>query len=408
MKRVVITGMGGVTALGHDWASLSRGLREGISGIRTMTEWADYRNLATQLGGPVDDFVLPAHYPRKKIRAMGRVAQLATRATELALDDAGLLNDPLLHNGRCGIAYGSSTGSTDATMEFALMLHQRDMTRVSPTTYIRMMGHTTAVNLSVFFGVKGRVYTTSSACTSGSQGIGYAYEAIRAGQQTVMIAGGAEELCPSEAAVFDTFNAASTRNDAPHTTPSPFDRDRDGLVIGEGATTLILEELEHARARGATIFGEVVGFGTNCDGAHITLPDGPSMQQAMELALEDAGLPTDAIGYINAHGTATGPGDIAESQATAALFGNRVPFSSLKGHLGHTLGAGGAIEAWSTLQMMREGWLAPTLNLNNLDPECAELDYIVNSPRTAQVEYAMSNNFAFGGINTSLIFRLSV
>lgn len=405
MKRVVITGMGGVTALGDDWTTLGSGLRAGTSGICTLPHWAEYRNLATQLGGPVQGFELPAHYPRKKVRAMGRVAQLATRATEHALENAGLLNDPLLHSGRCGVAYGSSTGSTDATTEFALMLHQRDMTRVSPTTYIRMMGHTTAVNLSVFFGLKGRVYTTSSGCTSGSQGIGYAYEAIRAGRQTLMIAGGAEELCPSEAAVFDTFRAASTRNDRPQETPSPFDRDRDGLVIGEGAATLVLEELEHARARGARIFAEVVGYGTNCDGAHITLPDGPSMQIAMELALDDAGLPPEAIGYINGHGTATGPGDLAESHATAALFGQRVPFSTVKGHLGHTLGACGAIEAWSTIQMMREGWLNATLNLNNLDPDCAPLDYIVGQARSAQVEYAMSNNFAFGGINTSLVFR---
>lgn len=405
MKRVVITGMGGVTALGDDWSTFGRGLRQGVSGIRTLPHWAEYRNLATQLGGPVQDFELPAHYPRKKVRAMGRVAQLATRATEQALENAGLLNDPLLHNGRCGLAYGSSTGSTDATTEFALMLHKRDMTRVSPTTYIRMMGHTTAVNLSVFFGIKGRVYTTSSGCTSGSQGIGYAYEAVRAGRQTLMIAGGAEELCPSEAAVFDTFGAASTRNDRPQETPSPFDRDRDGLVIGEGAATLILEELEHAKARGATIWAEVVGYGTNCDGAHITLPDAPSMQIAMDLALADADLAPDAIGYISAHGTATGPGDIAESHATAALFGQRVPVSSLKGHLGHTLGACGAIEAWSTIHMMHEGWLAATLNLNNVDPECTPLDHIVGQPRSADVEYAMSNNFAFGGINTSLVFR---
>lgn len=405
MKRVVITGMGGVTALGNDWATLGRGLREGISGVRSLPHWGEYRNLGTRLGGPVPDFEVPEHYPRKKVRAMGRVALLATRATELALEDAGLLNDPLLQSGRCGVAYGSSTGSTDATTEFALMLHKRDMTRVSPTTYIRMMGHTTAVNLSVFFGIKGRVYTTSSGCTSGSQGIGYAYEAIRAGRQTLMIAGGAEELCPSEAAVFDTFGAASTRNDRPSETPSPFDRDRDGLVIGEGAATLILEELEHATARGATILAEIVGYGTNCDGAHITLPDGPSMRVAMELALEDAALAPEAIGYINGHGTATVPGDVAESYATAELFGQRVPFSSVKGHLGHTLGAGGAIEAWSTVQMMREGWLTATLNLKNFDPDCAPLDYIVGQPRSAQVEYAMSNNFAFGGINTSLVFR---
>ncbi len=405
MKRVVVTGMGAVTALGDSWESFSSALERGVSGIRTMEDWAQFKDLNTHLGGPVPDFQVPAHYPRKKIRSMGRVSLLATRATEMALEDAGLLDDPWLKSGDVGIAYGSSTGSTDATFDFAMMMNSRDMTGATATTYIRMMGHTSPVNVGVFFGLQGRILTTSSACTSGSQGIGYAYEAIKYGKQVAMVAGGAEELCPSEAAVFDTLYATSTKNATPSETPSPFDRDRDGLVIGEGAGTLILEELEHAKARGATIYAELVGYGTNSDGGHITQPAAPTMAKAMELALVDAGLDKSAIGYINAHGTATDRGDIAETKATQAVFGERMPISSLKGNVGHTLGACGSLEAWASIEMMNRDWYAPTLNLKNVDERCGELDYIMAEPRRLSCDYVMSNNFAFGGINTSLIFK---
>ena len=405
MRRVVVTGMGVLTSLGDNWQDFSAALKAGVSGIKHMPDWETYKDLNTHLAGPIEDFTVPAHYPRKKIRSMGRVSLLATRATEVALQDAGLLDDPILQSGAVGVSYGSSTGSTDATRDFAVMLDRRDIGGATATTYIRMMGHTSPVNVGVFFGLKGRVITTSSACTSGSQGIGYAYEAIKYGKQTLMVAGGGEELCPSEAAVFDTLYATSTKNSTPTLTPSPFDKDRDGLVIGEGAGTLILEELEHAQARGARIYAELVGFGTNSDGGHITQPDANTMNIAMALALQDAGLDASAIGYINAHGTATDRGDIAESRATEKLFGSRVPISTLKGNIGHTLGACGALEAWASIQMMNEGWFAPTLNLRNPDPECGQLDYIMNAPRALQCEYIMSNNFAFGGINTSLIFK---
>lgn len=406
MKRVVVTGMGVVTALGDNWADFSHAIKQGVSAIRCLEDWATYKDLNTNLAGPIEDFEVPAHYPRKKIRSMGRVSLLSTRATELALIDANLLGDPLIQSGAMGIAYGSSTGSTDATRDFAVMLNNRDIGGATATTYIRMMGHTAPVNVGVFFGLKGRIITTSSACTSGSQGIGYAYEAIKTGKQLLMVAGGAEELCPSEAAVFDTLYATSTKNSTPSITPSPFDRDRDGLVIGEGAGTLILEELEHALARGAKIYAELVGFGTNSDGGHVTQPDPRTMNIAMQLALQDANLQPQDIGYINAHGTATDRGDIAESQATEALFGKKsVPISTLKGNIGHTLGACGAIEAWASINMMNEDWYAPTLNLHNPDPECGELDYILGEPRQLHCDYIMSNNFAFGGINTSLIFK---
>ncbi|WP_313021020.1 beta-ketoacyl-ACP synthase [Atlantibacter hermannii] len=404
-RRVVITGMAGVTAFGETWQQVAARLKQGENAVRAMPEWQVYDGLHTLLGAPIDDFSLSAHYTRKRIRSMGRVSLMSTRATELALEQAGLIGEEVLTNGETGIAYGSSTGSTGPVSEFATMLTEKHTNNITGTTYVQMMPHTTAVNTGLFFGLKGRVIPTSSACTSGSQAIGYAWEAIRHGYQTVMVAGGAEELCPSEAAVFDTLFATSQRNDAPKTTPSPFDKNRDGLVIGEGAGTLILEELEHAKARGATIYGEIISFATNCDAAHITQPQRETMQICIEKALKMADLAPADIGYISAHGTATDRGDIAESLATAALFGTQTPISSLKSYFGHTLGACGALEAWMSLEMMREGWFAPTLNLTQPDEQCGELDYIMGEPRAVDCEFLQSNNFAFGGINTSLVIR---
>lgn len=405
MRRVVITGMAGVTAFGETWQAVAARLKAGENAVRKMPEWQVYDGLHTLLGAPVDDFVTPDHYTRKRIRSMGRVSLMSTRATELALEMAGLIDDPVLTSGETGIAYGSSTGSTGPVSEFATMLTEKHTNNITGTTYVQMMPHTTAVNTGLFFGLKGRVIPTSSACTSGSQAIGYAWEAIRHGYQTVMVAGGAEELCPSEAAVFDTLFATSQRNEAPKTTPAPFDKDRDGLVIGEGAGTLILEELEHAKARGATIYGEIVSFYTNCDAAHITQPQRETMQICIERALSMAALTPQDIGYICAHGTATDRGDIAETQATAAVFGEHTPISSLKSYFGHTLGACGALEAWMSLEMMREGAFAPTLNLRQPDDQCGALDYIMHTPRAIDCEFIQTNNFAFGGINTSLVLR---
>ena len=403
--RVVITGMKGVTAFGQDWQEIAATMRSGRNAVRIMPEWQIYQGLHTHLGAPIDNFLLPEHYTRKRIRSMGRVSLLSTRATELALEQAGLLDDPILTQGQTGIAYGSSTGSTGPVSEFATMLTEKHTNNITGTTYVQMMPHTTAVNTGLFFGIRGRVIPTSSACTSGSQAIGYAWEAIRHGYQTVMIAGGAEELCPSEAAVFDTLFATSQRNDAPQISPAPFDSNRDGLVIGEGAGTLILERLDHALARGANIYGEIVSFATNCDAAHITQPQQATMQICIEQSLEMAGLPPSEIGYICAHGTATERGDIAESQATAAIFGDKPPVSSLKSYFGHTLGACGALEAWMSLEMIRAGKLMPTLNLHNPDPLCGNLNYIMGTEITADVEYLQTNNFAFGGINTSLVIK---
>lgn len=404
-RRVVVTGMAGISPLGNDWASIRARLGSYRNAISRMAEWADYDGLNTQLGAPAAEFSLSERYTIKTTRSMGKVALMATRASELALINAGLLDDPVLKSGWLGIAYGSSAGTPKAICNFGKMIDEKSTKGINATTYIKMMGHTAPVNVGVFLGVTGRIIPTSSACTSGSQGIGFAYETIRGGYQRAMIAGGAEELCVTEAAVFDTLFATSVRNDAAETTPRPFDAERDGLVIGEGAASLILEELEHARARGATIYAEIVGFGTNSDGCHVTHPNAETMKIAMELALAGADLPPSAIGYVNAHGTGTQYGDVAESQATVNVFGGNIPISSLKSYMGHTLGACGALEAWFTIEMMREGWFAPTINLTRIDPQCAELDYVMGEGRELECEYVMSNNFAFGGINTSLIFK---
>ena len=290
-------------------------------------------------------------------------------------------------------------------MDFYSMLVTKKVQSVNSGTYLKLMPQTTAVNLSVHFKTHGRLVPTGTACTSGSLALGNAAELIRWGVQDVMIAGGAEEFSATQVAIFDTLYATSLRNDAPRTTPAPYDTDRDGLVIGDGAGTFILEEYEHAKARGAKILAELVGFAETTDGTHVTNPNADTMAYALRDALVDAGLDGAAIGYVNGHGTATRAGDVAESTATRAVFGRAVPISSIKSYIGHTLGACGAIEAAMTVKSLLTGWYPPTLNLATPDPACAELDYIAGEGRRIETEYAMSNNFAFGGVNTSLIFR---
>lgn len=403
-RRVVITGTGYISALGNDWQHVKSRILARKNAVRYMQEWEQYSDLKTKLAAPVDNFNLGSEYSAKRKRSMGRVSQMAVAATHTALDHAGLIGNSILKDGSTGVSYGSATGSSDAAVEFFSMLEEQTMSRINTSTYIRMMSHTAAVNIGVIFGTQGRMYTTSSACTAGSQGIGYAYEAIRAGQQTIMIAGGAEELCPTQAAVFDVILAASLRNDCPELSPRPFDKHRDGLVLGEGAATLILEDLEHAQNRNAPILAEIIGFGTNTDGGHMIRPRQATMEKVMELSMADANIRSEEIGYVSAHGTATEHGDIAESRATFNVLGTK-PFSSLKSYTGHTLGACGAFELITTINMMQEGWFAPTINLQNVDPDCGDLDYISNEARKIDANVAMSNNFAFGGINTSIIVR---
>jgi 3-oxoacyl-[acyl-carrier-protein] synthase II len=404
-RRVAITGMGGVTALGEDWPTIRAAFEARKTGVRRMPEWDRFQSLNTRLAAPIDGFDVSRRYDRKKLRSMGPVSRMAVYATERAIADAGLAGDPSLAQGRIGIAYGSSFGSPDAVLGFAELMMTGTSNQINGTSYLQMMSQTAAVNIGLFFGITGRIIPTSSACTSGSQAIGYGAETISHGMQDMMIVGGADELSVFEAAVFDTLFATSTRNDAPQSTPQPFDRDRDGLVIGEGAATLVLEEFEHAKARGARIHAEVVGYGTNSDGNHITQPSPTTMAAALRLAMKDAKIPAEAIGFVNGHGTATEWGDIAESKATAEVLGSRIPIHALKSYFGHSLGACGSIEAWLGIEMMKAKWFAPTANLVHVDERCAELDYVIGEGYHCDVEYVMSNNFAFGGINTSLIFK---
>ena len=405
-RRVVVTGIGLTSPLGNDLPTAVAALREGRHGIVTMPEWGEIQGLSTRLAGVAKDVPFDG-YPRKKTRSMGRVALLATYATERALADAGIGPD-LSSMPEVGLAYGSTHGSSTAQEEFCRTLFTRNGMRGIPSTsYLKFMSNTCVVNLANFFGIKGRVISTCSACTSASNAIGYGFEAIRAGQLDVMICGGAEEMHFTHAVVFDILYATSRHfNDRPGEASRPFDENRDGLVVAEGAATLVLEEEGRARRRGAHIHGEVIGFGTSCDGQHVTQPSADGMATAMKNALADARVSSEDVDYINAHATATDIGDITESQATLQVFGERVPISSTKGHTGHTLGACGGLESAFCLAMMNGGFLVPTKNLDKPDPRCAPLRYLRNETVDAKnMNIVMNNNFAFGGINTSLLFR---
>ncbi len=405
MKRVVVTGMALTSPLGSDIDTVFSNLLKFQNCIEYDTTLDQYERLNTRLSARVKGFEIPSYYNRKILRTMGPVSVMAVRTAEQALEDAGLLNDEIITNGRCGVSYGSSSGSLDAIIDFYGMQVDKIVKGLNSGSYVKMMAQTAAVNISLYFKTTGRLIPTSTACTSGSMGIGYAYEAIKNGYADVMISGGAEEMHPTEIAIFDTLYATSLKNNTPKLTPSPFDKKRDGLVIGEGAGTLILEEYEHAKKRGAKIYAEVLGFGTSTDGTHITNPNRQTMKNALNLALNDAKISPDDIGYISAHGTGTLAGDIAETQATYDIFTRDMPISSLKSYTGHTLGACGSIEAITAIEMMRRKWFHPTLNLNEIDSECGKLDYIKGDGREIKTNIIMSNNFAFGGINTSIIFK---
>ncbi len=404
-RRVVITGVGLASPIGNSLDAVSLSLREGRHGICTQDSWDQYGNLATRLAAPVSDLDFST-YPRKKIRTMGRVALLSAYASDRAVEEAGLTAEEL-GSGDVGLAYGSTHGSSSELEDFCRKLFVNNSLKgLLSSSYLKFMSHTCAANLAMYYGIQGRIITTCAACVSASQAIGYGYEAVKHGFQDVMICGGAEELHFMHAGVFDILYATSTRyNTRPELAPRPFDSQRDGLVVGEGAGTVVLESYDRARARGAHIHAEVIGFGTNCDGSHVTNPSAIGMAGAMRRALKDAGTAADNIDYVNAHGTATELGDIAESIATLESVGGEVPVSSTKSNTGHTLGACGAIEVAFCLAMMRDKFLAPTRNLETVDERCAPLNYLRGDVRDARPRTVMNNNFAFGGINTSLILR---
>jgi 3-oxoacyl-[acyl-carrier-protein] synthase II len=336
---------------------------------------------------------------------MSRISLLAVRASRLMVERRGVPGD-LLRNGDTGVSFGSTMGGVqELTRFFDGYFHDKGVTGLTSNTFLRFMSHTCASNVALALGCGGRIVASCSACASGSQSIGFGLEAIRSGRAGAMVCGGAEELHFLTAGVFDRLLAASTRyNDEPTRTPRPFDGARDGVVCSEGAGVMLLEEREGALARGATPIAEIVGYGTRTDGTHMTNPSAGGMKRAALEALEDAGVAPAEVDYVNAHATGTPVGDAAEAAMIREVYGSATPVSSPKGHLGHSLGACGAVEAALAVEMMRRGIVAPTLNLDEPDGECAGIEHVTH-PREHEMRTVVSHSFAFGGINSVLVFK---
>ena len=403
-RRVVITGVGVLSPLGNDIGALQEGLESSRSGVVHVESWSEYKDFKTRVCGLVD-WNNYKEIPRKSRRSMGRVAIMAAKTMLDAVADSGL-NEEQISNPRTGISFGSTMGSDEALFK-SIGEISKNMTFVGQNSmsFLQFMSHTVAANIAAMFKIRGRNIPACSACTSSSMAIGIGYESIKYGMSDIMFVGGSEEAHPYNAGIFEIMAATSTQyNDTPDQTPRPFDSGRDGLVTAEGAGTLVLEEYESAKARGAKIYGEIIGYATSCDGEHITTPSSEGMEQVMRLALDDAGITPDQVGYINAHATSTPKGDIAESHATYAVFGDKTPISSTKGYMGHLLGGCGVVEAIISLISLKSGLLPANKNLVQVDETCAALDYIFEH-RYGDHDTVMNNNFAFGGINTSLIFK---
>jgi 3-oxoacyl-[acyl-carrier-protein] synthase II len=404
MKRVVITGMGCVTPLGIGVEALMDGLAAGRSAVQKMEDWKIYQGLRSLVGAPAP-LENEKEIPRQQRRSMGRMSLFAAQAAKQAELDSGLSAE-LVQGDRCGCVSGSTMGSAGSINEtFETMLPDRDLSLLNSTKFFQCVSHTTAMNISQYLGIRGMVLSTAAACASGLQAVGTAADLIRSGRQDIVFCGGAEELHPTVTGSFDILFATSTGyNDAPEQTPRPFDRARDGLVCGEGAGILVLEEFEQAKARGAKIYGEVTGYHTCASGSHISQSESESMIRCMCAALGEAQLNPEQIGYISAHATATAHGDEKEAEAIRTVFGSKTPVSSLKGNLAHTLGASGAIELIASLNMMEQGVLYPTHNLTDIDPACAGIDHLIKA-RETPVSAFLKNSFAFGGINAALVCR---
>ena len=404
MRRVVITGVGLNSPLGNSYDELYESLRDSKCGISYVKEWDEIANLNTKVAGVVKGLDFKA-IPRKFRRSMGRVAQLSAISTSQAIKDSGLTQEQLSSK-KCGLAFGSTMGGNETMFEYVPEVKQNMSFRgQNSMAFLKMMSHTVAANLAQMFEIKGRNIPTCSACTSSSQAVGAGYESVKYGMSDIMICGGSEEHHYLSAGVFDVMGAATSKyNDTPEQSSRPFDKSRDGLVVSEGSGALVLEELEHALARGAKIYGEVIGYATSCDGSHITTPSKEGMEHVMRSSLEDANIEPNVVEYINAHATATARGDIAESHATHAVFGSETPVSSTKGHMGHLLGGCGAVESIICLITLNKSFLPRTLNFKNLDEECASIN-VLGENIEKESDIVMSNNFAFGGINTSLIFK---
>jgi 3-oxoacyl-[acyl-carrier-protein] synthase II len=407
-RRVVVTGMGALTPLGNDVASTWENVKAGKSGVGCITRF-DASRLPSRIAGEVRDFEPTSIMDHKTARRMDRFQQLAYAAAVEALKNSNFEITPE-NADRVGVVVGSGIGGLGTLSDQFKVMYERGPSRISPFLITMMVVDLAPGLISILLGAKGPNFSTVSACATGAHAIGEAADAIREGQADVMLAGGSEAgLVEIGVAGFCSMRALSTRNDEPQRASRPFDIERDGFVMSEGAGVLVLEELEHARARGATILAEIVGYGLTADASHITEPaqGGEGAARAMSMALERSGLQAQDIDYINAHGTSTEVGDVAETQGIKSVFGEqayRIPVSSTKSMTGHLLGAAGAVELIFTILAMRDGCLPPTINLENPDPEC-DLDYVPDVARPAEIDAAMSNSFGFGGHNVSLIVR---
>ena len=408
MRRVVITGIGAVTPFGMGKDAFWQGIANARSGVRRITRF-DASELTAQIAGEVPDFDPLQFMDRKDARRMDRFTQFAVAAAALALADAGLDKKVPLGD-RVGVLIGSGVGGIETLEEQCVTLITKGVNRVSPFFVPMMIADMAAGQVSIQFGAKGHNACTVTACCSGSHSIGDAFRVIQRGEADAMISGGAEAPIGRLAlAGFCSAKTLSTRNDEPERACRPFDAGRDGFVMGEGSGIVILEELDHALARGAKIYGEIVGYGATGDAYHITTPapEGDGAARAMQAALVDAGIGPEDVDYINAHGTSTEYNDYFETVAIKRVFGERaykVPISSTKSMIGHLLGAAGGAELIACLLAMEHDLIPPTLNYEEPDPRC-DLDYVPNVARAGKIDVAMSNSFGFGGHNAVLVVR---
>ena len=406
-RRVVVTGLGMVTPLGNTVEATWDGIVAGKSGIGRITRF-DTTGLETTIAGELKDFDPTLFMERKEVRRADRFAQMAVTAAGQALKDAKLEITPE-NAPRIGVAFGSGIGGVSTLVDNVLS-HAKDPKKVSPFMIPMMIVDMAAGEIAMKYGAKGPNMGHVSACASSAHSIGEASEMIRRGQADVMLAGGSEAgLIKIAIAAFNQARALSTRNDAPEEASRPFDKDRDGFVFSEAAGCLVLEELEQARSRGATILAEVIGYGASADAHHVTAPaeGGEGAARAMKMAIADAAISPTDVRYVNAHGTSTQQNDVSETAAIKTVFGkhaNALAISSTKSMTGHTLGAAGAIEAIFCVLGMRDGVMPPTINHHTPDPAC-DLDYVPNKARKKSFDVSMSNSMGFGGHNASLLLR---
>lgn len=403
-RRAVITGVGGVSPLGRDIPAMLAGLEAGASATRRMDAWTECRGLRGLVGAPacVEN---EKRIPREMRRSMGRMSLFAVQAAEEAVRDAALPPE-FVASGRCGCVIGSTIGSMISISElFETYLADRDFGRMPSTKFFQCLSNSAVMNVANYLGITGWCVAPCGACASAVQAVGEGFDQIRLGRQDALLCGGAEELHPTVTGSFDVLFATSSKyNDRPEVTPRPFDRQRDGLVCGEGCGVVVVEEYEHALRRGARIYAEISGYATCSSGVHVTKSNGAAMIQCMRAALAEAGVSPAEVDYINAHATGTVQGDREEAEALRTIFGAAVPVSSLKGYLGHTLGASGTLELIASLSMMAKGVVLPTRNLEDVADECAGLLH-VQAPLARRIDVLFKNSFGFGGVNTAMVCR---